>query len=52
MAKFVYRLQTVLEQKKELRDRAQEELTQAIAEQKREEEILEQLRNKERALRR
>ncbi len=51
MAKFVYRLETVLEQKKELRDRAQEELTQAIAEQKREEEILDQLRNKERALR-
>lgn len=51
MAKFVYRLETVLEQKKELRDRAQEELTQAIAEQKSEEEILDQLRNKERALR-
>lgn len=51
MAKFVYRLETVLEQKKELRDRAQEELTQAIAERKREEEILDQLRNKERALR-
>lgn len=51
MPKFVYRLQTVLDQKISLRDQAQEELTQAIGEQKQEEEILEQLRNKEKSIR-
>src|SRR6056297_2323650 len=51
MPKFRYRLETVLDQKKEARDRAQEELTQALREQQQQEEILEQLRNKERQLR-
>ncbi|MBI1352756.1 MAG: hypothetical protein GC160_00310 [Acidobacteria bacterium] len=51
MARFRYRLQAVLDQKKEVRERAQEELTRSLRAQQEAEEILAQLRNKEQELR-